>query len=1254
MPDFLQSLPADSEMANLVRQFDWASTPMGDPESWSPALRMVVRFIMASRFPQLLFWGPEYTQIYNDTYAPILGQRHPEQALGKRFSETWAEVFHLLQPLVDVPFNGGPAWWQDDIELILTRRGYPEECHFMFAYSPVPDDTAPRGVGGVICTVQEITENVITERRFKVLSELAARVAEAKSDSEACIQALDILAKHPKDIPFALIYLFDENKRTLSLVGTTGVPMVSTGPAQVQLDQPSADLCWPLERALLSEGPVVLNNLCDHLAAVPAGPWETAPDSAVIMQIPSNMAGHPAGVLVVGLSCCLHFDSRYKEFLNLLVAPVATAIANARVYEAERRRAEALAEIDRAKTTFFSNISHEFRTPLGLMLGPLEEVMRGSDLPASSHKKVEMAHRNALRLLKLVNSLLDFARVEAGRIEAWFAPVDLAALTAEISSSFRSTIERAGLVFEVDCEDLEEEVYVDRDMWEKIVLNLLSNAFKFTMQGRIRVRVRRSHEHAMLEVFDTGLGVAPDEVSRMFERFYRIEGAVARTHEGSGIGLSLVQELVRMNGGRVSVKSQLNEGTCITVCLPFGTAHIPPDRIDARTVPRVSAEAQVYVQEALHWSPLEHDEAAELPMMEGADRQADRRFASTFGSRVLLADDNADMRDYVRALLAPCYVVEAVGDGRLALEAAYRNRPDLVLCDVMMPGLDGFKLLQAMRSDSQLKEIPIILVSARAGEESRVEGLEAGADDYIVKPFHSRELLARVGAMLELVSLRRESAQRFRAYVQASSDIVFRMSADWNEVTLLKYGELGTPPHSGHSWLSHYVYEDDKPRVRQLIEEATAAKRVVELEHRVARTDGSIGWVSSRAIPIYSDNGELIEWFGTATDITSRHRTEVELALQRKQLEQADRQKNEFLAMLAHELRNPLAPIRNASALLGHILVDNPKAQDIVEVVQRQVTHLTHLVDDLLDISRITQGRIELRNEVIELAEIVRQAVETVEPMITQRNLDLQIQASYRTLYISGDVSRLVQILVNLLTNAAKYTEPGGNIRVVSREQDGSAIIEVSDNGVGVPPELLPSLFDLFVQSERTLARSQGGLGIGLSVVKRLVEMHGGEVWAASEGPGRGATFSIRLPLTKAPLYLVEDNALPQFVARRILVVDDNVDAAETLSMLLSLEGHETQTAYCGYDALAQLKNFGPDLVLLDIGLPDIDGYEVARRIAGEPTAAAVRIVALTGYGQPEDKARALADGFHAHLVKPVDPKELRRVLQTNAAPLVC
>ncbi len=429
------------------------------------------------------------------------------------------------------------------------------------------------------------------------------------------------------------------------------------------------------------------------------------------------------------------------------------------------RQREELAKLDELKTQFFANISHEFRTPLTLMMGPLEDALSGPEgLSPAIRDSLKLAQRNSLRLLKLVNTLLDFSRIEAGRMQASYQSTDLAQLTTELASVFRSTIERAGLRLTVDCPPIAEPVYVDCAMWEKIVLNLLSNAFKFTFAGEIEVSLRVSGANVEMSVRDTGTGIPPDEIPRLFERFHRVKGASGRSYEGSGIGLALVQELVKLHGGSVRVESELDRGTRFVVAIPLGTEHLPADRIQAaRDVASTRLAARAYIDEAERWSPIGEDiQAGMLLRTKAVNAGDDTSLDSSSAQKeiIVLADDNADMRDYLARLLAGQYRVHAVSNGVQAVDAARQLHPALLLTDVMMPELDGFGVLRAIRDDASLSEIPVVLLSARAGEESRVEGLNAGADDYLVKPFTSRELLARVATHLNMARLRREAAEK--------------------------------------------------------------------------------------------------------------------------------------------------------------------------------------------------------------------------------------------------------------------------------------------------------------------------------------------------------------------------------------------------------------------------------------------------------------------------------------------------------------
>ena len=752
----LQFLAGGGELGARMRGFDWAATSLGPAALWPRSLKTAVRIMLTSRQPIWIGWGKDLIYLYNDPYKSIIGGKHP-WALGRPTSEVWREIWSEIGPMLATAMRGDEGTYVEEQLLIMERSGYREETYYTFSYSPIPDDDG--GVGGIICANTDDTRRVIGERQLALLREVAAATADARTVDAACERSAAALATDNRDLPFAMLYLADPDGSRLSLVCASGIAADHpAAPTSLALDEASP---WPFAAVLRESASQVVTGIGQRFAiAFPCGAWEQPPSRAALIPIPARGETARAGVLVAGLNPFRLFDDDYRRFLELAAGEIGAAIANAQAYEEERRRAEALAEIDRAKTAFFSNISHEFRTPLTLMLGPLEDALNDGSaaLEPKQRERLAAVHRNSLRLLKLVNSLLDFSRIEADRVRASFQPTDLSRFTAELASSFESATERAGLTLRIDCPPLPDAVFVDRDMWEKIVLNLLSNAFKFTFDGTIAVETRTSADRAGVEltVRDTGTGIPSDELPRLFERFHRIAGAKGRTFEGSGIGLALVNELVRQHGGAISVDSEVGRGTGFTIRIPFGSAHLPRDRVvvapEARS-PGTRAEA--YVQEALRWLP-DAGGATEAPGAAADDLAADVAAGAEQGERILLADDNADMREYIRRLLADQgYAVETAADGAAALAAARRTRPDLVLSDVMMPGLDGFGLLAALRRDPALGQLPIILLSARAGEEARVEGLDAGADDYVSKPFSARELLARVRANLQLARMRK-------------------------------------------------------------------------------------------------------------------------------------------------------------------------------------------------------------------------------------------------------------------------------------------------------------------------------------------------------------------------------------------------------------------------------------------------------------------------------------------------------------------
>ncbi len=602
-----------SELARLMKEFDWANTPIGPPEFWPPSLKTSVRIMLTSQQPIWIGWGPELIYLYNDPYKSIIGGKHP-WALGRPTAQVWNEIWDDIAPLLAKAMRGDEGTYSEAQLLIMERNGFPEETYYTFSYSPIPnDDGSP---GGIFCANSDDTQRVISERQLSLLRELASRAAESRSVQQACENSAQALMTDPQDLPFAMLYMLEPGTQVAQLAALSGIG--ADHPAVRPTLSLTSDTEWPLAQAFGQHSPQLVRDLQDVFGLdFPSGGWRQAPRQAVVLPIVSGGDTGRSGFLIAGLNPFRLFDERYAGFLDLVAGQITAAVKNGDAYEEERRRAEALAEIDRAKTAFFSNVSHEFRTPLTLMLGPLEEILcqSGGELGSNERASLGVVHRNGVRLLKLVNTLLDFSRIEAGRVTASYEAVDLAALTTELASNFRSATDRAGLRLVIDAPPLPQPVFVDRDMWEKIILNLLSNAFKFTFEGDINVAVRSAPDgnHAEVAIRDTGTGIPPAELPHLFERFRRVDGARGRSYEGSGIGLALVQELVKLQGGDIRVESELDRGSLFAVTIPFGNAHLPAERVNGEpTSVSTNVRVQAYVDEAIGW--LEGNEPADTQL----------------------------------------------------------------------------------------------------------------------------------------------------------------------------------------------------------------------------------------------------------------------------------------------------------------------------------------------------------------------------------------------------------------------------------------------------------------------------------------------------------------------------------------------------------------------------------------------------------------------------------------------------------------
>jgi PAS domain S-box-containing protein len=1517
----------DSEMAGLMRSHDWSQTSLGAVETWPQSLRSTLSICLNSRFPIAIYWGPDCLLLYNDAWRPIVGDKHP-WALGRPGREVWSEIWDDIgAELASVLATGEGTFHKDDL-LSMHRFGYTEECFFEYTFNPIQGEGGV--VEGVFNVVTETTYRVLNERRAQLLREVAAKTGIAKTAEELCALMIEAFESDPLDIPAALLYLIDQDGQYAHRCDSTKwAPNHSVCPARINLMDENSPDDWLIIQAVQTAQSQVITDLLTRFGVLSVSSWPEHPQEAIVLPIAATNQSRVTGVLVAIASPRRRLDESYCDFLNQVAGQIALAIANARAYEEERKRAERLAELDQAKTTFFSNVSHEFRTPLTLMLNPLESVLASSDsLSPSDREQLEIAYRNSQRLLKLVNTLLDFSRIEAGRIQAVYEPTDLARLTADLAGVFRSAIERAGMRLQVDCPSLPEPVYVDREMWEKIVLNLLSNAFKFTFEGEIAVSLRAVDHQIELEVRDTGTGIPAEELPHIFERFHRVKGARGRSYEGSGIGLALVQELVNLHSGSIRVNSAVEQGTCFTVTIPVGYAHLPSERIGVtRTLASTATGAMPYVEEMLRWSSTSSESsdarASELSRSIPVQPQS----SSTPTARILLADDNADMRDYLQRLLSQPYQVETVANGVAALAAIRQQIPDLVLTDVMMPEMDGFELLQSLRSEPTTQDIPIILLSARAGEEARIEGLEIGSDDYLTKPFSARELLARVEANLKLAQLRREATQREQAlrleaeaaqqkvetilssisdaFVVLDRDWYFTyvndryceivdreqealvgqnawelfpetvnseayrqfqwalsqqtlvefewLFPDWNrwfeyrvypsadglaifvtEITERKrieaerrqaeaalrqseeryrtlfesidegfciievlfdenntpvdyrfleinstfeqqtglqqaigktarqlvpdledfwfetYGRValtGEPVRFEHSsvpmnrWFDVYACRMGEPETRKVaivFKDITERKQaevereqllhqeqilrqqaetaecrlyallasihedfvwfdhdwyVIYLNPQAATTmqksrDEILGrcfwdlfpdlvgtefydrlhqvvreqtpmqfeylynswdvWFENRAYP--TTEGLII----LCTNITDRKQAEAEreqlLAQEqaaREAAEAANRIKDEFLAVVSHELRSPLNPILGWSKLLRSRQLDEQKTDRALEVIERNAHIQAQLINDLLDVSRILRGKLSLDIRPVNLVTIIQAALETVRLAAEAKSIQIDTQLEPNVGQVAGDTGRLQQVVWNLLSNAVKFTAEGGRVDIRLERIDSQAQITVTDSGKGIPADFLPYVFDQFRQESSATTRRFGGLGLGLAIVRYLVELHGGTVQADSPGEGQGATFTIKLS-TMQHQPMVNQKPRPSkssvnLQGIRILVVDDDDSTLEFLIFLLELHGANVLAATTASEALTALTQFQPSVLLSDIGMPDVDGYMLLRQIRTLPAeqGGTIPAIALTAYAGEIDYQQAMAAGFQRHIVKPIEPEVL-------------
>lgn len=1109
-----QFLVGGGEMGAMIRAKDWSQTPLGPVETWPQSLRTIVSLCLSSTFPILIAWGEETIQIYNDSYRPICGDKHPA-SLGQNFRICWETAL----PVVGDKFTRGQqgeGTYIKDQQMFLDRNGYLEEAYMTFSFAPIRNESGE--VGGIFHPITETTDKTLGARRTKVLRDIAGQISKAKTVSDICTAIIANQEDFHADLPFLVLY--DKYGQLLAETGDAGDIIA---PSHIDL---SGDLShtWPFTSSIQ-----VVEQLAERFGEFSCTPYPEPPHTAVLLPIFISGQDDPYAYLAAGVSSRRALDQEYLNFYELLANTISTAFSNVYAYEQEQQRAEALAAIDKAKTTFFSNVSHEFRTPLTLMLGPLEDLMQQPALQdAAFRPSIDATYRNAHRLLKLVNNLLDFSRVEAGRIKALFQPANIAEFTTDLASSFRSIIEKAGMQLLVSCTPVTLPVYVDKEMWEKIVLNLLSNAFKFTLEGSIAVTLQQSGEEVLLEVTDTGTGIPAHELPFMFERFHRVENAVGRTHEGSGIGLSLVSELVHLHGGNISVSSVEGAGTTFSIKIPCGKIHLPAELVsETSTDIDTGLLKGAFLKEA--FSLLEND----LRKEDVTEEDYGAEYAERTNHHVLVVDDNTDMRNYLARLLENNFIVHTATNGRDALEQLSSFTPDLIVSDIMMPEMDGIELLHHLKKNSETAAIPLIFLSARAGNEARIDGIEAGADDYLVKPFSAKELLTKVKAQIRISKARSHGERKLKnLFEHAPVAISIYKGPDYvvevaNKLMLEYWGKSA----------DDVLYKPLSSALPELMEQGAlpamdevylSGKRIITDEIAI-EADGKQLYIKLTLEPLYEEDNRISGVMCIADDVTILV-TARELALQNTdilekrvqertdELTKVNRELEDFAFIASHDLQEPLRKIQMfGNKAISYLSSLDDTGRTYLEKMITSAGRMSRLINDLLTYSRVEKMAHTFAK--VDLNEIVQRVTDDFEITIKQKNAILNIGDLP---VVNGIPVQMNQLFHNLLSNSLKFSGDHALINLSASVISGSTGIEglhpdkmyheivFSDNGIGFDQKYEAQIFTIF---KRLVQPSQyPGTGIGLTICKKIIENHNGLIVPFSE-EGVGTDFYIYLPV---------------------------------------------------------------------------------------------------------------------------------------------
>ncbi|RIB01091.1 hypothetical protein C2G38_2256356 [Gigaspora rosea] len=1107
--------------AKMVYEYDWSSTVLGPINSWDPALKNALHGIQ------------------------FLKRNLP---LGKPLRETWPEVLDVLTSQFESVRLSGKGIFFNEFCYVVERDGYTEDAFLKHTFSPVFQSD------GSFCAIfflgQEITQNVLSARRLKILGEFSRRISEVASLGNACQIITKVLSNNNADIPYALIYFVDHksdfgysNARLMSTTfdydDKTGWKFPDYLPETLEIIDLAKDAnkiydtyielkrynatysflkcdSWPIS-LLLKEGGHIKVLLKDDSQAV-----------LLTTKIFIREGQELSAILICGINPRCTLDEKYMEFLKLTVSHMNTFLLHAKTVEEEKMRSKVLADLNRQKVSFFQGLSHELKTPLTLMLSPLDDIITICSKEASMMSHLQLIRRNSHRLLKLINSLLQFSNIEANKLKVDYRETNITEFTQELVSNFKNMAETLGLEYVIDIpssdkfnQAMGDKIYLDHDMYETIVFNLCSNALKHTWKGRVTIRLYLDHKDnkkmVVLEISDTGVGIPEKALPNLFQRFYRVESQNSRSHEGTGIGLALVKELITYHGGDITVTSVVNQGTTFKCWFPIGHEHLSANQITNQinfenpiaSDRELYNNRQLYLEESSQWiinnTREVQNEIIDKLSIDDQDMDVDKILAddvmshdSTVNAKkyqILLVDDNNDMRDFLADLLKEFDVFRAC-DGQDAIRVLKKLKklPDLILSDVMMPNINGYELLDLLRSNVKTQLIPVILLSARASENSKVEGLDKGADDYLVKPFSAQELLTRIRTNIELSILRRKISFQ-RSKQEETKQLLLSISnkilsgLDLNETLLnivkeihhrLPTERIFIVKNDQSGFKNNKIialYEDEKnitPMTNQSIKFNdgikdksqtltnlqkslnnnpgidvfldvycnNACKNVSLLSAEISLDNICWGWIKVHRSPnsVWLDSEiELLQQISNQISLGITYAKMLEEnatnEIKIKIAEAASMAKSQILANTSHELRTPLGAIIGIlSSFESTNLTTDQK--EMINIMSCGSDIVLSIVNDILDVARLEAQKITLTNTTFDLLELFESTIESFGKKAGTKRIELIVNCEVDKLprYIKSDPERLKQVLSNLLSNSIKFTNEGKIIVTISMQ----------------------------------------------------------------------------------------------------------------------------------------------------------------------------------------------------------------------------